>query len=58
MVAPEDPQALAEAVLHPYERPGLAQTLGQNGRCYAEMHFDKARALERFAMHLEHVARH
>ena len=58
VVAPEDPKALAQAVLHVYEQPTLAQTLGQNGRRYAETHFDKGRALERFATHLEHVARH
>ena len=58
VVAPEDPQALAQAISQVYEQPSLARTLGQSGRQYAETHFDKGRALKRFAMHLEHVARH
>ena len=58
VVAPEDPQASARAVSQMYEQPSLARTLGKNGRQYAETHFDKSRALERFAVHLENVARH
>lgn len=38
-VPPEDPQALAEAVLRLYHDPSLQEQLGRNGRLYAEAHF-------------------
>lgn len=37
-VPPEDPQALAQAVLKLYHDPSLRQELGRNGRRYAEEH--------------------
>lgn len=38
-VPPEDPHALAEAVLRLYHDPSLREQLGRNGRRYAEEHF-------------------
>lgn len=38
-VPPEDPQALAEAVLTLYQSPELREQLGCRGRQYAEAHF-------------------
>jgi len=37
-VPPEDPQALAEAILRLYRDASLLETLGRNGRRYAEEH--------------------
>lgn len=38
VIPPEDPQALAEAVVRLIDNPDLAKNLGQNGRRYAEKH--------------------
>lgn len=40
-VEPEDPAALAEAVLTLYRDPSRASTLGHNGRAYSVAHFDR-----------------
>jgi glycosyltransferase involved in cell wall biosynthesis len=40
-VGPEDPQAMAEAIVSLYDRPHLRQELGRNGRGYAVRHFSR-----------------
>jgi glycosyltransferase involved in cell wall biosynthesis len=38
VVAPENPEALASAILLLMENPQLAQEFGQNGRAFVERH--------------------
>jgi glycosyltransferase involved in cell wall biosynthesis len=51
-VTPEDPEALAAAVLELYRTPGLGSTLGRNARTYVTQHYDRARIAERFERRL------
>jgi len=44
-VLPEDPQALAEAILQLYYNASLREELGRNGRRYAEEHFSLDRCV-------------
>jgi len=39
-IEPEDADALASAILHLYEHPELASTLGARGRTYVEARYD------------------
>jgi colanic acid biosynthesis glycosyl transferase WcaI len=48
VVPPENPQALAEAVLALRKDAGLRQKLGANARTFAEIHFTKAGVLDRY----------
>jgi glycosyltransferase involved in cell wall biosynthesis len=45
-VEPENADALASAILHLYEHPEIAQTLGRNGRAFVEARFDRKRLVE------------
>jgi colanic acid biosynthesis glycosyl transferase WcaI len=47
MVEPEDPRALAEAMLELDERPDLRSQLGEHGRAFAVAHLDRRPSLER-----------
>jgi glycosyltransferase involved in cell wall biosynthesis len=47
-VAPEDPQALADALLSLYNDPALCRELGENGRRYAEQHLSSAAVAESY----------
>ena len=47
-VPPEDPQALAQAVLKLYHDSSLRQELGRNGRRYAEEHLSLERCVGRY----------
>lgn len=47
-VPPEDPQALAEAVLRLYCDPCLREQLGRNGRHYAEKHLSLEIAVRKY----------
>lgn len=50
---PENPQALAAAVLQLYDDPAMRQRLGQNGRQYVMKHFDRreiAKTFEQFLL--------
>lgn len=40
VVPPEDPEALAGAILHLFERPDRLREFGANGRRFVEEHFD------------------
>lgn len=42
-VEPENADELASAILHLYEHPEEARTLGQQGRAFVEKHFDRDR---------------
>ena len=56
VVAPEDPQALAEAVLKLHGSPGLREELGMNGRTFVRQHFDKSKLLKTFETLLQAIA--
>lgn len=47
-LAPEQPQALADAVLELYRDPALGQRLGENGRRYAQEHLSHAAVAARY----------
>ncbi len=47
-VPPEDPAALAKAVLTFYQNPSLKEEMGQNGRRYAEKYLSLDRSGERY----------
>lgn len=57
-VAPEDPQALAEAVEQLYNHPELVEALGQQGRKYALEHYAFEQALNQYEALFEAVAAH
>ncbi|MGB3510470.1 MAG: glycosyltransferase family 4 protein [Microcoleaceae cyanobacterium] len=48
VVPPEDPQALADAVLDLYQNPEKTQTFGQQGRIYTEKNFSLEAALDKY----------
>ncbi|MGC8810748.1 MAG: glycosyltransferase family 4 protein [bacterium] len=54
-VPPEDPQALAEAVLKLYHDASLREELGRNGRRYAEEHLSLDVCVERYEELLRQV---
>jgi len=56
-VPPEDPQALADAVLRLYRDPSLRQELGRNGRRYAEEHLSLETCVARYEELLRRVAK-
>lgn len=53
VVPPENPQELADAILHLKQQRSEAQLLGQNGRRVVEEQFDRHKVLARFVNHLE-----
>jgi colanic acid biosynthesis glycosyl transferase WcaI len=55
-VPPEDPQALAQAVLKLYHDPSLRQELGRNGRRYAEEHLSLEACVGRYEELLQRIA--
>jgi colanic acid biosynthesis glycosyl transferase WcaI len=55
-VPPEDPQALARAVLKLYHDPSLRQELGRNGRRYAEEHLSLEACSGRYEELLQRIA--
>lgn len=54
-VPPEDPQALAEAVMRLYHDSSLREHLGRNGRRYAEEHFSLEVCVKRYEELFEEV---
>jgi len=55
LVPPEDPQAIADAILRLKNDPGLSRTMGQNGSAYVRRHFnrrDKTEAIRQIALGL------
>ena len=47
-LTPEDPQALADALIKLYHDPALCQRLGTNGRRYVEGHLSSIAVAERY----------
>lgn len=56
VVQPDDPQALADAVLQLAGDAQLRQKLGANGRAYAEVHFTKRAVLEQYDLFFAEIA--
>jgi glycosyltransferase involved in cell wall biosynthesis len=52
---PENPQALAEAILILYQDKALRERLGQNGRRYAEQYLSVQAGAERYMRLFEHL---
>ena len=55
-VPPEDPQALAQALLELKENPDLRREMGLNGRLYTEQNYSRKALAERLAHILEGIA--
>jgi glycosyltransferase involved in cell wall biosynthesis len=55
-VPPEDPRALAQAVLKLYHDPSLREELGRNGRRYAEEHLSLEACSGRYEELLQRIA--
>jgi glycosyltransferase involved in cell wall biosynthesis len=47
-VEPEDPKAMADAILQLYKNPSCRRTLGQNGRQYVAEHYDRQKIARKF----------
>jgi colanic acid biosynthesis glycosyl transferase WcaI len=47
-IGPEDPQALADAILKLYHDPPLRESFGNNGRRYAESHLSREACISKF----------
>ncbi|MCL4870664.1 MAG: glycosyltransferase family 4 protein [Anaerolineae bacterium] len=54
-VLPENPQAMAEAILHLANRPDICQQWGVNGREYVMTHYDRAKIAEDFATSVQQI---
>lgn len=55
LVAPEDPRALAAALVDLHQRPGEVARLGRNARDYAERRLDRRAVLGSFCRELERL---
>jgi colanic acid biosynthesis glycosyl transferase WcaI len=55
-VEPENPEALASAILRLYNDPGLRERLGRNGRAYVEARYTPQVVARQYAALLERVA--
>ncbi len=55
-VGPNDPEALAGALLRLYGDEGLRQQCGSNGRRYAETHFSRATCIDQYEQIFAHLA--
>ncbi|MFE1745650.1 glycosyltransferase family 4 protein [Coleofasciculus sp. H7-2] len=58
VVPPEDPEALAAAILDLYQNPDKAETLGQQGRQYAIENYSFEHALEQYEKLFDEVRLH
>jgi glycosyltransferase involved in cell wall biosynthesis len=54
-VPPEDPDAMAQAILHLQECPAKRIQMGANGRSYTETHFSRRRLAEELIIKLEEL---
>lgn len=57
VVAPENPQALAEAILKFRRSTGLREQLGTNGRAFVNEHFEKSKVLKKFERLLQTIVK-
>lgn len=48
VVEPDNPEALAEAILHLYSNPEMSERMGKNGRHYVLKHYSKEKYLKQF----------
>jgi glycosyltransferase involved in cell wall biosynthesis len=55
LIAPEDPRALAAAILRVYRDPQLARQLATNARATIEKHFDGDRLAHHLALLFRHI---
>jgi colanic acid biosynthesis glycosyl transferase WcaI len=55
-IPPEDPQALAQALLELKAKPDLSHAMGLRGRQYTEQHYSRKALAERLAHILEEIA--
>ena len=56
LVLPEDPSAMAQAILDLSKQPKLLDSLGANERNYVAAHFGRHRAIKRYHHLLHQVA--
>ena len=56
VVPPEDPESLAEAILHLRRNPALCFRYGEQGRRFVELRFDRTRLAQQFVQTLEEVS--
>lgn len=54
-VEPENPDALVRAILRMRTEPGLAQTLGANGRAFATQHLDRDQMIRNLNTRIEQI---
>jgi len=54
-VEPENPAALAQAIMHLHDRPALTQQLGRNGRAFIEAYLDREKLAADVARHAEEI---
>jgi len=54
-VAPENPQALADALLSLYQQPHTAKEMGEKGRQYMIQHYDRQQIMSNYLILLEDV---
>ncbi|MDH3725074.1 MAG: glycosyltransferase family 4 protein, partial [Thermoleophilia bacterium] len=55
-IAPEDPQAMADAVTRLAADPAQARAMGERGMRHAREHYDRAKLAQRFVAVVESVA--
>ena len=55
VVAPENPQAVAEAILRLHDSSQLREQLGTNGRTFVSKHFEKSKVLKEFERLLQAI---
>ncbi|MEM9908889.1 MAG: glycosyltransferase WbuB, partial [Cyanobacteria bacterium P01_D01_bin.44] len=55
-VSPENPSALAKAIMELYEDPERAKTLGERGRQHAIANYSFEQALDAYESLLSHMA--
>ena len=55
VILPENPQMMAEAILHLAQQPDLCQQLGANGQKYVMTYFDRAKIAQDFATAVKQI---
>ena len=52
---PEDPQAIADAIVYLAKYPDLCNSLGKQGRQYVMTHYDRSMIAQNFATMIEQL---
>lgn len=55
VILPENPQMMADAILHLAQQPDLGQQLGANGQKYVMTYFDRAKIAQDFATAVKQI---